>query len=101
MVSKRNETDKTNLVLLVGDKAFQTTEPKITVPANLENQKLESFEIQGELSATGIAYNRDELMNMLKTELKLKKNPEKRLVHIDEESLTYRIIESDQANKRV
>ncbi len=101
VVSKRNETDKTNLVLLVGDKAFQTTEPKITVPANLENQKLESFEIQGELSATGIAYNRDELMNMLKTELKLKKNPEKRLVHIDEESLTYRIIESDQANKRV
>lgn len=100
-VTKRNESEKTNLVLLVGDKAFQTTDPKITVPANLENQKLESFEIQGEMTTTGIAYNRDELMNMLKTELKLKKNPEKRLVHIDEESLTYRIIESDQNAKKV
>lgn len=100
-VAKKNENEKTNLVLLVGDKAFQTTEPKITVPANLENQKLESFEIQGELVATGIAYNRDELTNMLKTELKLKTNPEKRLVHIDEESLTYRIFEIDQSGKKV
>lgn len=100
-VAKKNESEKTNLVLLVGDKAFQTTEPKITVPANLENQKLESFEIQGELVATGIAYNRDELTNMLKTELKLKTNPEKRLVHIDEESLTYRIFEIDQSAKKV
>jgi len=101
VITKRNETEKTNLVLLVGDKAFQTTQPKITVPANLANQKLESFEIQGELAATGIAYNRDELMNMLKTELKLKKNPEKRLVHIDEESLTYRIFEIDLTGKKV
>lgn len=100
-VSKRNESDKTNLVLLVGDKAFQSSEPKITIPPNLENQKLDSFEIQGEMSATGIAYNRDELMNMLKTELKLKKNPEKRLVHIDEESLTYRVFEVDNAGKKV
>lgn len=100
-ITKRNERDKTNLVLLVGDNAFQTTEPKITVPPNLENQKLESFEIQGELVATGIAYNRDELMNMLKTELKLKQNPEKKLVHIDEESLTYRIFENDQSAKKV
>ncbi len=100
-ITKRNERDKTNLVLLVGDNAFQTTVPKITAPGNLENQKLESFEIQGELTATGIAYNRDELMNMLKTELKLKQNPEKKLVHIDEESLTYRIFENDQPGKKV
>ena len=40
-------------------------------------------------------------MNMLKTDLKLKKNPEKRLVHIDEESLTYRVIEVDQNSKKV
>ncbi len=100
-VTKRNDTDKTNLVLLVGDNAFQTTQPKITVPANLENQKLDSFEIQGELVATGIAYNRDELMNMLKTELKLKQNPEKKLVHIDEDSLTYRIVDTDATAKKV
>lgn len=100
-VAKRNDTDKTGLVLLVGDNAFQTTQPQITLPPNLENQKLDSFEIQGELTATGIAYNRDELMNMLKTDLKLKQNPEKKLVHIDEESLTYRIIETVQAAKKV
>jgi len=101
VVAKRNDTDKSGLVLLVGDNAFQTTQPVISVPPNLENQKLDSFEIQGTLTATGIAYNRDELMNMLKTDLKLKQNPEKKLVHIDEESLTYRIIETVQAAKKV
>ncbi len=100
-VSQKNDADKNNLVLLVGDNAFQTTNPQITVPPNLVNQKLDSFEIDGQLVATGVAYNRDELMNMLKTELKLNQSPEKKLVHIDETSLTYRIFETDAPTKKV
>ena len=101
VISKRNTTDNTNLVLLVGPNAFQTSDPQITVPPNLENQKLDTFDIQGQLTATGIAYNRDELMSILKTELKLKQNPEKRLVHIDEGSFTFRIVDTDVTAKKV
>ncbi len=101
VVSKKNETQKTNLALLVGSNAMQTTEPVITVPSNLEGQKLDSFDIEGEMIATGTAYNRDEFMNILKTELKLKKNPEKNLVYIDESSLVYRIFEMDSKTKKI
>ncbi len=101
MVSKRNDAEKNNLVLLVGNNSIQIGQSKITIPPNLENQKLDSFDIQGEVTATGIAYNRDELLGILRSELKRNQNPEKRLVHIDENSLTYRIVESDQNTKKV
>lgn len=100
-VRERNDNQKTNLILLTGYNAISTTEPKITIPPNLENQKLDSFEVQGEMTAVGTAYSKDDLMSILKTELKLKKSPEKRLAYIDENSLTYRIIETDTATKRI
>jgi hypothetical protein len=101
MLKERNGTQKTNLVLLTGTEAVQTSEPKVTVPANLEGQKLETFDVQGEIVATGIAYNLDELLTILKTELKLKKNPEKRLTYIDDSSLTTRVVENDKVGKKI
>lgn len=100
-VRERNESQKTNLVLLTGYNALRTSEPKVTLPPNLENQKLDSFEVQGEMTAVGTAYSKDDLMGILKTELKLKKSPEKRLAYIDENSLTYRIMETDESTKRI
>jgi hypothetical protein len=100
-INDKNDKQKTSLVLLAGTDAIQTSTPVISVPQNLEGQKLESFEVQGEMVATGIAYNKDELMSILKTELKLKKNPQKRLVYVDENSLTYRIVENDKGAKKI
>jgi len=101
MLKEKNLNQKTNLVLLTGSDSVQTSSPKVIIPANLEGQKLESFDVQGEIVATGIAYNLDELLTILKTELKLKKNPEKRLTYIDESSLTTRVVENDKDNKRI
>lgn len=103
-VKERNDSQKTNLVLLTGTDAIKTSDPKITIPSNLEGQKLETFEVKGEIVATGTAYSKDELLSILKTELKLKKNPEKKLVYIDEESFTYRILPpepTDQSSKKI
>jgi hypothetical protein len=101
MVKERNESQKTNLVLLTGTDAIQVSDPVVTIPSNLEGQKLESFEVKGQVVATGTAYSKDELLEILKTELKLKKNPEKRLTYIDEDSFTYRIMENDKAGKKI
>jgi hypothetical protein len=100
-VKEKNDKQKTNLILLTGHDAIRTSEPSIYIPPNLEGAKQESFEVTGEIVATGVAYSSDELLSILKTELKLKKNPEKNLVYIDEDSLTYRIIETDPAAKKV
>jgi len=101
MLKERNATQKTNLVLLTGTEALQTSAPKVVIPANLEGQKLESFVVQGEIVATGTAYNLDELLTILKTELKLKKNPQKRLSYIDDGSLTTRVVENDKVGKKI
>jgi hypothetical protein len=101
MAKEKNDSQKTNLALLTGGEAIATSDPVVSIPQNLEGQKLDSFDVHGEMVATGIAYNNDELMSILTTELKLKKNPEKRLVYVDANSLTYRIVENDKAGKKM
>lgn len=95
-VKERNDSQKTSLELLTGRDAIEMSDPVIDIPAGLEGQKLESFEVHGEIVASGIAYNRDDLLGILQTELKLKKNPQKRLYKIDKESLSYRIVDNDK-----
>ena len=99
-VKEKNEKQKTSLVLLTGQNAIRTSEPSIIIPPNLAGLKQDSFEVTGEIVATGVAYSNDELLSILKTELKLKKNPEKNLVYIYEDSLTYRIIETDPRTRK-
>jgi hypothetical protein len=100
-VKERNDTQKTNLSLLTGTNAIVTSDPKVTIADNLEGQKLQTFDVQGEIVAVGTAYSADDLLSILKTELKLKKNPEKRLVYIQEDSLTQRIIDNDKNGKKI
>ncbi len=100
-VKERNDSQKTNLELLKGGTAIETSDPVIEIPSGLEGQKLESFEVHGEIVASGTSYNRDDLLSILKTELKLKKNPQKRLYKIDEESLSYRIVDNDKTSKKI
>lgn len=100
-IKEKNDNQKTNLVLLTGNDAIATSEPKVVIPPNLAGQKLETFDVQGEMVTTGIAYNKDDLLSILKTELKLKKNPEKRLEYIDDESLSYRVVENDKVGRKI
>ncbi len=92
-ITEENLKNKTDLILLLGDRAIQSGNAKIMIPPNLEGQKLDSFDVQGEVTTSGVAYSRSEMINVLKTKLSQDKNPQKRLTHIDEDSLTYRIID--------
>ncbi len=100
-VREKNAAQNSNLALLTGRDAIQTGEPKITVPPNLENVQQTSFDLQGELVTTGITYSKDDLLNILTAELKLKKSPQKRLVYIDDQSLVYKIIDTDKTAKKI
>lgn len=101
VVTKRNENQNTKLALLTGKNLTEFGTPKIVIPTNIEGQKLESFDVKGSMVVSGIAYDMDELMSILKREIRLKKNPEKTLASIDEESLTYKLVENDKANQKV
>jgi hypothetical protein len=91
-VVKMNQERNVELTLLTGSSAITLDEPVITVPEGLEGQLVESFEVSGQLYARGIAYNHNELTNILRDALKLKKSPQKKLIKIDSESISYRLI---------
>jgi len=100
-VKERNETQKSNLELLKGADAFEMSDPKVSIQDGLVGQRIDTFEVSGEIVASGVAYSKDDLLGILKTELKLKKNPQKKLYRIDEESLTYRIVEVDADVRKI
>jgi len=91
-VTQMNQERNMDLTLLIGNNAITLGDPVINVPANLENQMLDQFEISGTIPAKGLAYNYNELSNILRAKLKLSKSPEKKLIKIDSESITYRLV---------
>lgn len=101
IVTKKNEAQSTRLALLVGKGLIDYSTAKVNIPPNLEGQKLESFDVKGSLVVSGIAYDLDELLGVLKKEIRLKKNPEKTLASIDEDSLTYKLVNVDKDAAKV
>lgn len=101
VVTKRNENQNTKLALLTGKNLIEFGTPNIIIPTNIEGQKLESFDVKGSMVVSSVAYDMDELMSILKREVRLKKNPEKTLASVDAESLTYKLIDYDKANQKI
>ncbi len=101
MLEKKNKEQGTNLDILDESELIYTSEPDITIPQSIEGQRLDSFEVQGRIVASGVAYDKEELLSILNTELKLKKNPEKTLSYIDEDSVTFDVVNFDDSVGKV
>ncbi len=101
LVTKRNENQNTRLALLTGKNLIEFGTADIVIPPNIDGQKLDSFDVKGSMVVSGVAYDKDELLGILKREVRLKKNPEKTLASVDEDSLTYKLIDYDQNNQKV
>ncbi len=101
VVTKRNENQNTKLALLTGKNIIEYGTPKIVIPTNLEGQKLDSFDVKGSMVVSGVAYDLDELLSILKREIRLKKNPEKTLASVDEDSLTMKIVDYDKTAQKI
>ncbi|MBN1494837.1 hypothetical protein JW911_03840 [Candidatus Peregrinibacteria bacterium] len=91
-VGRMNQEKNMDLVLLTGSNAMKLENPAVNAPMHLEGQMQEQFEISGTMQAKGLAYNHNELSNILRAKLKLSKSPEKKLIKIDSESISYRLI---------
>ncbi|MFA6528386.1 MAG: hypothetical protein WCT46_02490 [Candidatus Gracilibacteria bacterium] len=104
----QTEVDKMNsaqgsddLVLLKGYDAFEKGTPSVNSPVVKDGDQVESFQISGSMTVSGISYNSSELVNILRNELKLHKSPEKQLQSIDESSVYYEIIDFDESSEKI
>lgn len=100
-VNKINQERNLNLQLLTGKGAIEFGEAQITIPENIEGQRLNEFEIYGEMEANGTAFIASEFRNILQKELNSKKNPQKRLITIDSENISYKIFDFDRSVKKI
>ncbi|MFA6917432.1 MAG: hypothetical protein WC285_01165 [Candidatus Gracilibacteria bacterium] len=101
-------TEKTKLVegatvynLLEGDGAVKVGDVKLTVPPGLEGKELKQFDITAEVHVSGVYYERDAMVEILKSELLLKKSPQKDLLRINDDSTNYRIFEWDENRGKI
>lgn len=94
-VERDNAIKNTNLKLMDDSFVLTFSEPKYTLSPDLIGKELPEFEISGEITVTGIAYNFNEVMNILRQDLQSHKSPEKRLVYIYDQSFSYDLADID------
>jgi hypothetical protein len=105
---RKGVVDKVKLVegaaqytLLEGDGAIKIGDVKIDVPVDLEGKDLPQFDLTGEVHVSGVYYEHDAMLEILKAELLLKKSPQKDLLRINEDSTNYRIFEWDENRGKI
>ncbi|MDP4008547.1 MAG: hypothetical protein Q8P68_05145 [Candidatus Peregrinibacteria bacterium] len=91
-----NSLKNTNLKLMEDSFVLTFSEPKYTVAPDLIDKELQEFDVSGEVKVTGIAYNFNEVMNILRQDLQTHKSPDKRLVYIYDQSFAYDIADIDK-----
>ncbi len=86
------QDSKINLKLLEATELLEFTEPSIDIPYEMVGQELPSFEISGNIRASGLAYDAETLLALLKTVIKSVETPGKRLIRIDEDSISIEVV---------
>ncbi len=93
--------DNTQYILLDGDGAIKLGDIRITVDKSLAGKEQKEFTVTGEVVANGVYYDHDEMLEILKNELLLKKSPQKELLRINEDSTSYRIFDWDTGHGKI
>lgn len=102
-IGERNAlfTDQSRFALLKGKLAYEIGTPRVTVPTDLDGKELDQFEVTGELDVKGYYFNMNEMLEMLRGEIKLRKSPDTRITKIDDTSISYRIFDVDVKLKKI
>ncbi len=91
----------TTFTLLDGDGAVRVGEVSVEVPQGIEGREVSEFTVSGEVHVSGVYYDRDAMLEILKNELLLKKSPQKELLRINEDSTSYRIFDWDDFEGKI
>lgn len=99
---KNNDlADRSKFSLLKGKLAYTLSEPRISIASDVVGKEIDQFEAVGEMDVTGVYFNLQEVLDIMKAELKIRKSPDKRIIKIDESTITYRIFDVDPATKKI
>lgn len=97
----QNLIKKTNLSLLAERHLVDVSEPSVFVDPGLVGRAIDQFEVTATYTATGVAFDRQELVNALKERLMTRVDPDKKILKVEEDDLSYKFLEEDSAAGKV
>lgn len=100
-LEEQNIVKKTNLSLLTDRHVIKLSEPSIATPDNIVGKTTERFEITALYSASGIAFDRQQLIDALKERLLTRVDPDKKILKIEEDDIGYKFLDEDVNAGRV
>lgn len=100
-LEEENIMKKTNFSLLTDQHVIRISEPLIEVPADIAGRAQEQFEVTATYSATGMAFDREELISALKERLMTRADPDKKILKVEEGDISYRYLDEDERQGKV
>lgn len=100
-LEQQNLIKKTNVSLITDKNVLKIAEPTITIPQNLVGQQRDQFEISATYTLTSIAYDKAVLIKFLRDRLLHRADPDKKILRIADDDLSYRFLESEPNAGRV
>lgn len=96
-VDSYNAVNQTKFSLLTGEGALIYGDARVTVPEESVGKEILEIPVSGEIPVRGVMYDHAEFLDLLKQNLAKSQSPDKKIVKIEDDSLQYKIFESDQA----
>lgn len=100
-LEQQNLAKKQNLSLLTDRNLIKVSEPQVEVPVGAAGSQIERFEVTARYTAAGIAYDRQELVDALKERIMDRVDPDKKILRINEDDISYRFLDEDASAGRV
>lgn len=100
-LQQKNISERTNLTLLTDSQILKTVEPQILIDDKLVGTHAEQFDVAVTYRATGLAYDRGELVETLRERMANRADPDKKIVRIEEERIDYRFLDEQPSAGRV
>lgn len=100
-IEQQNSINKTGLTLLNDRHVISVSEPIITIPDNVLGSSAEQFEVTAQYSPSGIAFNKREMVDSLKERLISRVDPDKKVLKVEEDDISYKFLDEDKAAGKV
>jgi len=101
VVKKRNQKNGSDLIFLNDRKAIQLGDIEVDIDESIVGQKVDTFKATAKIRASGIAFDRQEFIDILTTKIQDRQSEDKSLSEIDEESISYNVVEVDFEEARI
>lgn len=100
-LENENITQNTNYSLLTDRHLITISEPIITIPDDLEGKETDLFEVTATYSLAGVAYDRQELQKDIKERIVNRVDPDKKILQINDNDISYRYLDQDDAAGKI